>query len=116
MSNVLLFFMSFTVFQSRSLAAPYGNCVEDQKLRYFVPNQTYSVAKCELECQTDQLRRQCFCKQAHMLGMNNGVMSLMFLSSVSLIVGQKSRVYRSYVTDPVTGTNLTKSPLNSLFF
>jgi Amiloride-sensitive sodium channel len=56
------------VVQSQSLEYPFGNCKDSQRLRYFGENVTYTVPKCRLECETDELVRACNCTDAHMPG------------------------------------------------
>ena len=64
------FSMYIVCLQSRSVSDPKGNkCTRNQDWEYFSDNETYTKAKCKLECLTKATEEQCHCSDAIVKGM-----------------------------------------------
>ena len=59
-------FISVETTEVQNLAPPWGTC-GSSTLQYY---DTYSIAQCTLECETNFVNEQCGCRDLHMPNLN----------------------------------------------
>ena len=80
------------VFQSESLPPPYGSC-GDTPLELFA-NETYTRARCNLECQALALHEHCGCILHHMPGISRHVFAVFYVRHMeNFMLGMQENVF-----------------------